>query len=524
MEKKKYKVLTADDEYWSRENIRTLLPWDTYSIEFLEPASDGEEVLERIPKEKPDIVMTDINMPFVNGLELLTKIHEDYPDIVSVAISGYDDFEKVKGVFTSGGIDYLLKPVGREQMVDVLKKALDVLEKRGDNFVVSSFMEDNEFSTILSGKLYEAKNQIGIVTNRSVEHIPTTFIKFHDIAKLALLYKNDMPKMSLKIKEIINRVLDESFDNSLDALVFNYSIKVNEFIVCIQTKKDELKSFATRLMDAFSIEEYGPITVVIREQTQAVGDMAEIYREMITCMMNRPFTREHYMVVCNKIEDISDGHFSRALEKELIDALKKGKGKLARTTIMDKSDFINCDKNWNLMDVSQFIARINSILWSFDNLPKRALDIRDELQDANHYALMMLDKNGLINNLNLFISIICKDNEEKCDDSIQGQVEQIHDRIMTNYFEHFSLTVLGEDYHVDPTYLSRIFSKKYGESITAFIARVRIDKAKELMKKNQSFEAISFEVGYDDYNYFSRVFKKQTGVSPSEYRKKLGGL
>ena len=58
MSKRRYKVLAADDEYWSRENIRTLLPWDTYSIDFLEPAEDGEEVLERIPVEKPDIVMT----------------------------------------------------------------------------------------------------------------------------------------------------------------------------------------------------------------------------------------------------------------------------------------------------------------------------------------------------------------------------------------------------------------------------------------------------------------------------------
>ena len=79
----KYKVLSADDELWSRENIRRMLSWEDYSIDFLEPACDGEEVLERIPKEKPDIVITDINMPFLGGLELLDKIHHDYPDIIT---------------------------------------------------------------------------------------------------------------------------------------------------------------------------------------------------------------------------------------------------------------------------------------------------------------------------------------------------------------------------------------------------------------------------------------------------------
>lgn len=130
MKSMKYKILAADDEFWSRENIRSLIPWEEYSLEFLEPACDGEEVIERIPEEHPDIILTDINMPFLSGLELLQKLQTEYPDIVTIAISGYDDFEKVKGVFVSGGLDYLLKPVGKEEMVKVLTKALGVLEER----------------------------------------------------------------------------------------------------------------------------------------------------------------------------------------------------------------------------------------------------------------------------------------------------------------------------------------------------------------------------------------------------------
>ena len=96
MKSMKYKVLAADDEFWSRENIRSLIPWEEYSLEFLEPACDGEEVLERIPEEKPDIILTDINMPFLSGLELLQRLQNEYPNIVTIAISGYDDFDKVK--------------------------------------------------------------------------------------------------------------------------------------------------------------------------------------------------------------------------------------------------------------------------------------------------------------------------------------------------------------------------------------------------------------------------------------------
>ena len=104
MKTMKYKVLAADDEFWSRENIRNLIPWEEYSLEFLEPACDGEEVMERIEEEKPDIIITDINMPFLSGLELLERLQKEYPEIITVAISGYDDFDKVKGVFVSGGL------------------------------------------------------------------------------------------------------------------------------------------------------------------------------------------------------------------------------------------------------------------------------------------------------------------------------------------------------------------------------------------------------------------------------------
>jgi Response regulator containing CheY-like receiver domain and AraC-type DNA-binding domain len=99
MKNMKYKVLAADDEFWSRENIRNLIPWEEYSLEFLEPACDGEEVMERIAEEKPDIILTDINMPFLSGLELLQRLQNEYPEIITIAISGYDDFDKVKGVF-----------------------------------------------------------------------------------------------------------------------------------------------------------------------------------------------------------------------------------------------------------------------------------------------------------------------------------------------------------------------------------------------------------------------------------------
>ena len=163
MKKAGYRVLAADDEYWSRENLRSLFPWEENGYIFLEPACDGEEVLERMEEERPDILLTDINMPFLDGLELLKRLREEYPEVITIAVSGYDDFDKVKGVFISGGIDYLLKPVGREDLQRVIEKAAALLEKREEEKQrarhqlnqedkIASFLEDGEYSALLTAR------------------------------------------------------------------------------------------------------------------------------------------------------------------------------------------------------------------------------------------------------------------------------------------------------------------------------------------------------------------------------------
>lgn len=122
--------MAADDEYWSREILKSLIPWKDYGMEMLEPACDGEEVLERIPTEEPDIVLTDIDMPFLDGLALMERLKKEYPRIIAIAISGYDDFPKVKGFFVSGGYDYLLKPVDPSELRRAILKAKGILAER----------------------------------------------------------------------------------------------------------------------------------------------------------------------------------------------------------------------------------------------------------------------------------------------------------------------------------------------------------------------------------------------------------
>jgi YesN/AraC family two-component response regulator len=524
----KYKVLSADDELWSRENIRRMLAWEDYSIDFLEPACDGEEVLERIPQEHPDIVITDINMPFLSGLELLDRIHSDYPNIITLAVSGYDDFQKVKGVFMAGGIDYLLKPVGKEQLVDSLSKALKTLEERENekaekedsllrDTYVSSFLEDDEFSSLLNGKLFRPGKESHVPSTKVFSEISTILVKFHDVEVLKQNSNRDVLKMSYDMKARLRELMEDQ-----RSIVFNYTDKVNEFIIELNATPAKLRLIADRIITAFPADRQGPITVVIHDQATSLDDIGAVYREMIAELVTRPFDCRHSVIVCSggrKTPKIHERYTER-LDNQLSAYIASGELSRAEELIMENAGLRKCDSlGWSLFEVTQFTTKVVNAIGALDkNGDSRSYE---EVQDGLNYGLRTLNKEMILDNIRLALRLVTGGQTVEVS-SISGQVDSIHDYILEHYMEHLTLADLAEKFYVEPSYLSRRFSQKFGETITSFITRQRMNRAKELMKDEENkLEVISFEVGYDDYNYFSRVFRRFEGISPSEYRKKL---
>ena len=542
MKSMKYKVLAADDEFWSRENIRSLILWEEYSLEFLEPACDGEEVLERIPEEKPDIILTDINMPFLSGLELLQRLQNEYPNIVTIAISGYDDFDKVKGVFVSGGLDYLLKPVGKEELVKVLTKALGVLEERENakkhdetsriqEHKLSSFLEDSEYSALLSGKLYgQSESQTHVSSTNTFSEVATLMVKFYNIAEIAEQFDHDNLQMSWSIKSRLR----ELTGTDGNAIIFNNSNKMSEFLIVKTADAKELRALAENILKEFPLEEYGPVSVVLHEQTSSLDDIGTVYRELISTLVTRPFSRSHCILSCpeekNTVEMQNIGKSAPAhMETELYHLLSTGQKSETEKLIFRTCDFKHCDDGtWSYLDVKQYAGRITGILYRYvqEKCPELTAQAEEAMDNIDYY-MKCLNAPSLFASLKILLDSLWESGEDKGADSssVVQQVEQIHRYIEQSYHENITLTALAEQYHMDASYLSRIFSQKYGETIIAFLTRIRMEKAAELMKdQDKKLETISFLVGYDDYNYFSRVFRKKMGCSPREYRNNLAQL
>ncbi len=266
MEKVNYKLLIADDEYWTREKIRSMINWDEYHIIFMKPAENGEEVLLRIREETPDILITDINMPFVNGVDLVKEVREKYPEIVVFVISGYDDFNYVKETLLAGSINYLLKPVSKIDMIHAVSQALEIIAKREEDRIqtlkAASLMQDRELSFLVEKEQIPFMPAVVLENEQDMAGCSVMLVKIHEFQNYMEDYHYDMNLLSYHIKKRIRQITEVK-----NLFIFNYVFRSNEFIIVTDLDFSEQKKMSMRILDNFSKEGKSPVTIAVSEHS-----------------------------------------------------------------------------------------------------------------------------------------------------------------------------------------------------------------------------------------------------------------
>ena len=299
MEKQKYKILIADDEFWTREKLRQMIEWDRYSLECLEPARDGEGVLKRLEEEEPDILITDINMPFINGVELLEIVKEKYPEIVAFVVSGYDDFEYVRGTFLSGAIHYLVKPVTKIDLVNAIVKALEIISERENEKLkllkAASLIQDRKFSQLIE------KEEVPYVPNLSMNSgielagMSLMLIKIHNLSAVIKYNDYDMNLFSYNIKKEIHRIIHTD-----EIIIFNHIYRSNEFIVITELGSRELVKLAERLRIYFSKFPGTCLTFCISGHSYSMDSIHMAYVESVALLMTRTYCKKDEIILSEK--------------------------------------------------------------------------------------------------------------------------------------------------------------------------------------------------------------------------------
>lgn len=527
MEKKMYKLLVADDEYWTREKIRTMLPWGEYQIEFMDPAQDGEEVLQRIATDRPDILVTDINMPFLNGVELVKKVKELYPEIVILVLSGYDDFAYVKETLVAGAINYLLKPVSKLDLISAVSKALELISEKEENerqtLKAAALLQDRELSLLIEKE--RVRLSMTPVAGTALDSVGCSImlIKIHDLQPLMGRYQYDMNYLSYSMKKKLREVAPGK-----NLIIFNYINRSNEFLVVNELEVSEQQVLALKMMRRLKEETDSPVTIAFSERSYSMDSLHDAYVQSISVLMTRPYTEEDVILFCNK-EKSSMNHqveecFTQEMEHRLKTALKAGNETVLKDFLVEETGLGDCEK-LSFMKTKQIVNRIAAIFSEY--LTDQAASpesIRElgRLEQMADKVVESLNREQLLSLLTEMQNVVMGERKSEAAGNIKDYVREAAAYINENYFEELTLSALADKYGVESSYFSRLFKQETGENLTLYIAGKRMEKAKELLgREDINIAEVAFMVGYDDYTYFSKVFKKHTGKSPREYRSRL---
>ncbi|MBE5871524.1 MAG: response regulator [Lachnospiraceae bacterium] len=524
MTKKEYKILIADDEYWTREKLRTMIDWEEYDLHFLEPAKDGEEVLNRIPAECPDILITDINMPFVNGVELVEQVREKYPDVVVFVISGYDDFAYVKSTLVAGAINYLLKPVSKIDLINALTKAMDILAEREQDRreidKASSLIEDRELSALLEREESPFVPAVPIETMEEKAGYSVMLVKLHSMSELMKQYDYDRTYLSSEIKKKLRQILQ---NNTL--LIFNHIYRSNEFVIISQLDDEEQYRMASKILTLLENAAKGVVSITISEPAYSIESIHSGYIQCVSLFMTRPYEKKS-VIIRGKKQDDTGCYLKSVLTDEMTGTLKRlmksGDAEKICTYVFEKIGIADCtQKKWEYIHLKQAVKKICNLFMDEKAEKNNTVNLIDleEMVEMIDKIMEGLEAEPLCEALREFILSAMENDREKESGSIRQVVKEAVQYVNDHYVEELSLTFLAEHFGVESSYFSRMFRQETGTNLMLYIAQRRIEKAKQIMRdESVSLAEVAFRTGYDDYTYFNRVFKKMTGYSPREYR------
>ncbi len=528
------KIFLVEDEIIIRRGIKNSIDWEKEGYEFSGEASDGELALPMIKKRHPDILITDIKMPFMDGLELSRLVKKVLPDIKILILSGYNEFEYAKQAIKIGVTDYLLKPISSERLLEVLGNVRKQIQQEKD--LVKRYNRDMQenleqeklkfLNQLLQGQLSvgEALEEAGkFDIGLSAERYRFLLFKILNNREQTLAYG--------EIVEAFNRI-EMAVREIKDVTLFQRGIQGWVFLISgdsdggIQKRSEELKEVLEETMRKFPEIEYfggmGEAVLRIRDFKKAFISADKAFANRFICSSNQIIMSAEQEKLQDSMQftelvNVENGR--KVLERFLCNGTPEEIDSFLETyfqEISEKNLKSTLMRQYIIMDffVSASVFCENKSI-SGNSLHAAAERLKLSLQKADSLPKIK----GLISELlNSIFEARDMVSGYRYSDMIQEAKRYIQEHYMS---EDVSLNAVSAKVNMSPSYFSSIFSKEVGKTFVMYLTEVRMEKAKELlMCSSMKTSEIGFEVGYKDSHYFSYIFKKTQNCTPKEYRQR----
>lgn len=537
-----YKVMVVDDEKPARETLNYLIDWEKTSFVIVDSAKNGKEALDKYIKYKPDLIITDIQMPVMDGLEFIREVRMLKRNQKFVILSCHENFYYAKEAIKLGASDYLLKDLlTSNDLYELLEKVKRELEEEKEKFT-------NYNKVVFDTSDYNYKEELKNIAlksltfeNMTMEEMNNYIDKFNlnfrtSYFLVLCIFIDDYKKLTeeMKYTELkifnyqIKKIINESIDGYFGGECFYNENGQFVAIVCLESITSQLKFYAdshticqrirkgmTKYMDL-------KLTIGVSESFHDLKNINKYYNEALNAAKLRIFMGKGKTIFYNtniaKVKNIDMG----ALDKKL-DELKE---------LIDKSDIEKTKKevevlyNNNLSGFMQYnyLKYINSCLFNIimENCKEHGINYID-LFECNYLPVEKPDEFETVQEIcEWFSQILVKMINlqlNKDDKKYSFRIKEAIEYIEKNYNKDISLEEISDEIGLHKGYLCRLFKQETGINITDYIINYRIEKAKKLIATtNDKLYEIAEKVGFSNAQYFSLKFRKITGKTPIEYR------
>ena len=522
--------IIADDELIIRQGLMTI-PWSEYGIEVVGAASNGEEALALSRRTCPQILLTDIRMPGMDGLELIRAVKGEMPGVKAILLTGYQDFAYAHSAIQLGAMGYVLKPSDPDEIVDVVLKAKKQIEEeirervekqqmlqKMDSVVpaaFNSFLQDLIFGRIADPGAIEARCR---EFNRSFNNYVLLLLEFKTEIKIT---DSGLPN---KIKEEI--------DNTLSIFGNSVLLDVHQSVCCIINElsadeaavKDRIIALGMEIRNNLKTKFDTDVSIGISRRCNRAADMNMAFNQAVNCLKMK-FSLGKGAVI--HVEDIKDSLQRQNLQVlklagEIIENVRTGNYRLAEKITRELLFRLSKEQKADEQIIKSVCFDILASAYRFlkgekntGNLPVNeqlilsGITACTDAEELEEYVINML--------MNIMDSICAKLPSAK-----NKVITDVIEYIEKFYMDQISLLSVSEHVHMNHIYISRLIKRETGETFLDILTKTRMKKAWELLTNtdHRTYE-ISDMVGLSDPGYFSQVFKKHYGMTPSEYRENL---
>lgn len=530
-----YSVVIVDDDSLARSQLKYIIDWEREGCSIKGEATNGKDAQKIILEIHPDIIITDMNMPIIDGIELIRWISENAPGSAVIAVSGYEDFTYVKSSLRGGALDYILKHQMSEKVIkSVLKTAKDYLasiertkrEKYHSDLFLAQKKIEKQKSILSSLCLNE-----NLTVPTDLELVDAGFVnKLSNSMMIVVDLEVDLSKDGLgqlKLQKT-HQVLNDIFNNILNQFDTAYFTMVNETQAIIAISHGGAYSLLMLYNDTYSLiqrlrtsmKRYLNLTAsyAVSNIITKPKDLSKNYKILSGYFEQRFTLGKDRIYMADDIKQLSTQMITLSLEDErsIVVSLKNN-NKEAVFSLLDVvfgRMKLERSSRSSVMIVSRDLLRI-----LINQLKSNKMDSEDFFGDIDPYRILE-EKDSLIKLTDWIKQLFDQYFSYKEDELVENfslSVKEVISFIRHHYNEDISLNTISEKIGVSVAHLSRLFKDECGMNYVKYLNEYRIERAKELLKENNSFKDVAIRSGFNHYNYFFKVFKDYTGMTPHEY-------